>query len=90
MSAPGESMRGTDSKRFRLEHISLELHGDKTRLLEFGRYAIERRQRNGQGKPQTFNFLGFTFICGCRVASRNSVTGCLMNGVTGGEEDGRC
>lgn len=38
---------------------------EKTRLLEFGRYAIERRQCNGRGKPQTFKFLGFTFIC-CR------------------------
>jgi hypothetical protein len=48
--------------RQRFEQFSLELHRDKTRLLEFGRYAIERRRRNGQGKPQTFNFLGFTFI----------------------------
>ena len=48
----------------RFEQFSLELHGEKARLLEFGRYAIERRRRNGQGKPQTFNFLGFTFICG--------------------------
>jgi RNA-directed DNA polymerase len=59
-----EARRFWDAMRTRFEQFSLELHGDKTRLLEFGRYAVERRQRNGQGKPQTFNFLGFTFICG--------------------------
>jgi group II intron reverse transcriptase/maturase len=48
----------------RFERFALELHGDKTRLLEFGRYAAERRQRRGQGKPETFTFLGFVFICG--------------------------
>lgn len=59
-----EASRFWDAMRTRFEQFSLELHEEKTRLLEFGRYAIERRQRNGQGKPQTFNFLGFTFICG--------------------------
>ena len=59
-----DARRFWDAMRTRFEQFSLELHGEKTRLLEFGRYAIERRQRNGQGKPQTFNFLGFTFICG--------------------------
>lgn len=58
-----EARRFLDAMRERFGRFSLELHGEKTRLLEFGRYAIERRQRNGQGKPQTFNFLGFTFIC---------------------------
>ncbi len=59
-----EARRFWDAMRTRFEQFSLELHGEKTRLLEFGRYAIERRQRNGHGKPQTFNFLGFTFIRG--------------------------
>ena len=59
-----DARRFWDAMRERFEQFSLELHGQKTRLLEFGRYAIERRQRTGQGKPQTFNFLGFTFICG--------------------------
>ncbi len=59
-----DARRFRDAMRKRFEQFSLELHGQKTRLLEFGRYAIERRQRTGQGKPQTFNFLGFTFICG--------------------------
>jgi group II intron reverse transcriptase/maturase len=44
------------------EHL-LELHPDKTRLIEFGRFARERRSKRGEGKPQTFNFLGFTHIC---------------------------
>ena len=42
----------------------LSLHPEKTRLIEFGRFAAERRKRRGLGKPETFNFLGFTFICG--------------------------
>ena len=48
----------------RLRKFGLELHPDKTRLIEFGRYAAERRKRRGEGKPETFNFLGFTHICG--------------------------
>ena len=43
--------------------FGLELHPDKTRLIEFGRFAAEDRKRRGQGKPETFNFLGFTHIC---------------------------
>lgn len=48
----------------RLQKFRLELHPDKTRLLEFGRFAAETRRRRGQGKPETFDFLGFTHICG--------------------------
>jgi len=59
-----DARRFWDAMRERFERFSLELHGQKTRLLQFGRYAIEWRQRAGQGKPETFNFLGFTFICG--------------------------
>lgn len=47
----------------RLERFGLALHPDKTRLLEFGRYAERRRARRGEGKPETFNFLGFTHYC---------------------------
>jgi len=60
----------TDAERFsselseRLAKFHLELHPEKTRLLEFGPYAAQNRQRRGQGKPETFNFLGFTHICG--------------------------
>jgi group II intron reverse transcriptase/maturase len=48
----------------RVQEFGLALHPDKTRLLEFGRYAAERRKRRGEGKPETFDFLGFTHICG--------------------------
>ena len=47
----------------RMRKFNLELHPEKTRLLEFGPYAIDNRQRRGEGKPETFNFLGFTHIC---------------------------
>jgi RNA-directed DNA polymerase len=40
------------------------LHPEKTRLIEFGKFAAERRSRRGLGKPETFDFLGFTHICG--------------------------
>jgi RNA-directed DNA polymerase len=43
--------------------LAWALHPDKTRLLEFGRGAAERRRRRGEGRPETFNFLGFTHIC---------------------------
>lgn len=44
--------------------FNLELHSEKTRLIEFGRFAVERRKEKGKAKPDTFNFLGFTHICG--------------------------
>src|SRR6184192_89385 len=47
----------------RMRKFHLELHPEKTRLLEFGPYAIDNRKRRGEGKPETFNFLGFTHIC---------------------------
>ncbi len=47
----------------RLAKFGLERHSDKTRLLEFGRFAAERRKERGLGKPETFDFLGFTHIC---------------------------
>jgi group II intron reverse transcriptase/maturase len=59
-----------DARRFwnamqrRFEEFALSLHPDKTRLIEFGRHAAARRGQAGLGKPETFNFLGFTFICG--------------------------
>jgi RNA-directed DNA polymerase len=48
----------------RLKQFNLELNVQKTRLIEFGRYAAQNRARQGKGKPETFNFLGFTHICG--------------------------
>jgi group II intron reverse transcriptase/maturase len=59
-----DARRFWDAMRQRLEQFALELHGDKTRLLEFGRHAAVRRRQRGLGKPETFSFLGFTFICG--------------------------
>jgi group II intron reverse transcriptase/maturase len=59
----------SDAERFHAElaerfaKFALQLHPEKTRLLEFGPYAAERRARRGLGKPDTFNFLGFTHIC---------------------------
>jgi RNA-directed DNA polymerase len=53
----------------RLRKFRLELHPDKTRLVEFGRFAAANRQRRGAGKPETFAFLGFTHICGKTRAS---------------------
>src|SRR5437867_7287271 len=47
----------------RLRKFRLELHPEKTRLLEFGPFVAENRKKRGQGKPETFNFLGFTHIC---------------------------
>jgi len=47
----------------RLRKFALELHPEKTRLIEFGRYAAQRRTERGDGKPETFTFLGFTHIC---------------------------
>ena len=58
-----------DAERFlselreRFAKFNLELHPEKTRLIEFGRYAAANRRRRGQGKPETFDFLGFTHIC---------------------------
>ena len=49
--------------RERLAQFCLELHPDKTRIIEFGRFAAENRRRRGEGKPETFDFLGFTHSC---------------------------
>lgn len=49
--------------RTRFAKFGLKLHEGKTRLIEFGRYAIERRSRRGEGRPETFDFLGFTHKC---------------------------
>src|SRR5688572_1748138 len=50
--------------RERMRKFGLELHPEKTRLIEFGRFAEDNRKRRGEGKPETFDFLGFTHICG--------------------------
>jgi len=59
-----DARRFWDAMRERLQKFSLSLHPDKTRLIEFGRFAAANRKRRGLGKPETFNFLGFAFIAG--------------------------
>jgi len=62
----------TDAEQFlkafqeRLSKFGLEVNAEKTRLIEFGRFAIQNRQQRGEGKPDTFTFLGFTHYCGKR------------------------
>jgi RNA-directed DNA polymerase len=62
----------TEAERFlaafreRLAKFGLELHPEKTRLIEFGRFAARDREKRGEGKPETFTFLGFTHHCGKR------------------------
>jgi len=53
-----------EDMRARLAEFSLSLHPDKTRLIEFGRFAAQQRKRHGNNKPETFTFLGFKLICG--------------------------
>ena len=60
----GDARRFLDEMRARLAEFALSLHPQKTRLIEFGRFAAGNRKQRGLGKPETFNFLGFTFICG--------------------------
>jgi len=69
-----------DAERFwadlreRLAKFSLELNADKTRLIRFGRFAAQQRKERGLGKPETFQFLGFTHICGRTKAGRFKLT----------------
>lgn len=65
--------RFLENLRERLAMFALELHPDKTRRIEFGRYAEENRKRRGEGKPETFDFLGFTHISGKNRVGRFSV-----------------
>jgi RNA-directed DNA polymerase len=57
-----DARRFLDAMRERLQEFALVLHPQKTRLIEFGRFAADNRKRRGLGAPETFNFLGFTFI----------------------------
>lgn len=64
--------------RARMQRFSLQLHPEKTRLIEFGRYAIQRRAEHGKEKPETFEFLGLKHICsktrdGTFVLTRHSI-----------------
>jgi group II intron reverse transcriptase/maturase len=65
-----DARRFLDAMRARFEEFALQLHPDKTRLIEFGRHAAAGRKKRGLGKPETFDFLGFTHICSrCRRGS---------------------
>jgi group II intron reverse transcriptase/maturase len=68
-----EAERFLAELRQRFAGFGLELHPEKTRLIEFGRYAAENRRERGEGKPETFNFLGFTHICGKTSEGRFTV-----------------
>jgi len=61
-----EAERFLNAFRERLAKFGLELHPEKTRLIEFGRFAAQDREKRGVGKPETFTFLGFTHHCGKR------------------------
>ncbi len=60
----GDACRFRTALAARLAQFALTLHPDKTRILAFGRFAAAQRRERGLPKPETFNFLGFTFICG--------------------------
>jgi len=68
-----EAERFLTELRERFAKFGLELHPEKTRLLEFGAFAAENRRRAGKGKPETFDFLGFTHICGKKRNGRFTV-----------------
>jgi RNA-directed DNA polymerase len=59
-----DARRFLDAMRMRFKEFALSLHPEKTRLIEFGRQAAVKREKRGLGNPETFNFLGFTFLCG--------------------------
>ena len=83
-----------DARRFwdamckRFEEFALSLHPDKTRLIEFGRHAAARRAQRGLGKPETFKFLGFVFICARSRRGRSSSSGSL-GGIASGRSSRR-
>ena len=68
-----DAVRFRDDLAERFRKFNLELHPEKTRLLEFGPRAAENRRRRGEGKPSTFDFLGFTHICGKKRSGRYTV-----------------
>jgi len=66
----GDAMQFLKDLRERFSKFNLELHPEKTRLIEFGRFAVQHRSERGVGKPETFAFLGFTHICGKTLDGR--------------------
>lgn len=66
-----EAERFLRSVRKRLAEFGLELSEEKTKIIEFGKCAIENRKARGEGKPETFNFLGFTHYCGITAQGKH-------------------
>ncbi len=65
-----DAVRFREALAVRLASFSLTLHPEKTRLIQFGRHAAAARARHGFGKPETFAFLDFTFVCGKSLRGR--------------------
>jgi hypothetical protein len=65
-----DAERFLEQLRERVGKFGLELHPEKTRLIEFGRFAATDRKKRGEGKPETFDFSGFTHICGTNKKGR--------------------
>ena len=70
-----EHRHEAEQLKARLARFGLNLHSDKTRLIEFGRHAIANRRTRGLGKPETFDFLGFKHYCGTRRDGSGFVLG---------------
>ena len=68
-----EAERFLGEFRQRLAKFGLELHPEKTRLIEFGRHALANRQARGEGEPESFTFLGFTHSCGTNSTGRFAI-----------------
>ena len=68
-----EAKRCLAALKERMQKFGLKLHPEKTKLIQFGRYARERRQEKGKGKPKTFDFLGFTHLCSTQRNGRFAV-----------------
>ncbi|WP_349632771.1 hypothetical protein [Mesorhizobium mediterraneum] len=79
-----DARRFWDMMRQRLQEFALQLHLEKTRLIEFGRYAAQARRRKGLGKPETFNFLGLR-----SSAARPGMAGSRSSGKAGGTAEWR-
>ena len=70
-----DARRFWDAMRVRLQEFSLSLHPEKTRLIEFGRHAANKRKQRGLGKPETFNFLGMNSSAVSREGANSSSSG---------------
>jgi hypothetical protein len=80
-----EAERFLEQLRKRLADYGLELHSEKTRRIQFGRFAAEDRKRDGAGKPETFNFLGFDQRRGRMVnlvQDKVSISSALVAGIS--------